>query len=215
MFLSTEDVKQEYLQDATIIHAGSCSLSAQPAATATTYAMNLGKKLGKMISFDLNYRNLLWNDDLDAAKKAILEVLPLVDLLKISDEERFILSPFESVFEFMDHYHITLVVETLGKEGAALYYEGKKITKPIYDGPRVDTTGAGDAFWGAFLSSLLKDGVTLPSNFTESIIEKALIRGNVAGGLCVRSKGAITSLPRSEELDRAVTEWMNTELPSE
>jgi sugar/nucleoside kinase (ribokinase family) len=211
MFLDIEDVKQEYIQDATIIHAGSCSLSSQPAASATKYAMSLGKKLGKMISFDLNYRNLLWDDDLDAAIKAILEVLPLVDLLKISDEERFILSPFDSVFEFMNHYHITLVVETLGKYGAAYYYKGKRVARSIYDGPRVDTTGAGDAFWGGFLSSLLLDGVDSVGGLNEVLLEKALIRGNVAGGLCVREKGAISSLPRKEELEIAIKEYLNEE----
>ncbi len=206
MFLSLEDVKPEYLQDTIFVHAGSCSLSAEPAATATKQALATGKELGKMISFDVNYRNLLWNDDLQAAIEAIQEVLPFVDILKISDEERFILSPFKSIFDFMKHYKISLVVETLGKKGATYYYHGNTVTKPIYDGPRVDTTGAGDAFWGAFLSSLIIDGVTSLKELNETILTKALIRGNIAGGLCVREKGAISSLPRREELDRAVNE---------
>ena len=211
MFLDEDDVKSKYLQDTIVIHAGSCSLSAEKAAIATKKALAGGKKLGKMISFDLNYRNLLWDDNLEAAKEAILDILPSVDLLKISDEERFILSPQQTIFDLMKQYNITLVVETLGREGAACYYKGEKITKPIYDGPRVDTTGAGDAFWGAFLSSILIDGITSPENLTTSILEKAMIRGNVAGGLCVREKGAISSLPRKEELDKAVGDWIDKE----
>jgi len=49
--------------------------------------MKFGKSLGKLISFDVNYRNLLWNDLTDKAVQKIREVLPLVDLLKISEEE--------------------------------------------------------------------------------------------------------------------------------
>ncbi len=190
MFLSLEDVKPEYLQDAIFVHAGSCSLSAEPAASATKQALVTGKELGKMISFDVNYRNLLWNDDLQAAIEAIQEVLPFVDILKISDEERFILSPFKSIFDFMKHYNISLVVETLGKEGATYYYHENTVTKPIYDGPRVDTTGAGDAFWGAFLSSLIIDGVTSLKELNESNSYKSLDSREYCGGpLCAREGG--------------------------
>ncbi|MBN2860771.1 MAG: carbohydrate kinase [Sphaerochaetaceae bacterium] len=211
MFLDSDDVKHEYLRDAIVIHAGSCSLSAEPASSATRQALSSGKLLGKIVSFDLNYRNLMWNDAVDTAKAEILSVLPSVDILKISEEERFILSPYGSVFEFMEAHTITLVVETLGREGAVCHYQGKSFRKPIFDGPRVDTTGAGDAFYGAFLSTLITSGVTSPEDLSEDILTEALIAGNVAGGLCVRSKGAIHSLPKKDELTEAIALYRTKE----
>ena len=202
MFLSPEDVCSEVLNKTKIIHAGSCSLSAEPAAEATKEALRTGKGLGKIISFDLNYRNLMWNDDRDAARKAVEEILPYVDLLKISDEERFIYDAYDSVFDFMKENGISLLVETLGKEGAVCYFNDQKVFMPIYPGPRVETTGAGDAFWGAFLSTLVYEKVLNMEDMNEKIITKALKYGTVAGGLCVREKGAISSLPtRSRMMD--------------
>ena len=161
-----------------------------------------------MVSFDLNYRNLMWGDDMDAAMKAVHEVLPHIDMLKISDEERAVYKEYEDVHNFMEHYNISLVVETLGKEGAVCYFSGKQIFMPIYPGPRVDTTGAGDAFWGAFLSTMIIRGVRSMDDINENIIREALAYGNVAGGLCVREKGAISSLPKREELDMAVKSFI-------
>lgn len=43
--------------------------------------------MGKMVSFDVNYRNLMWDDDRQAAADAVMGILPYVDLLKISEEE--------------------------------------------------------------------------------------------------------------------------------
>src|SRR5699024_11787586 len=40
-----------------------------------------------LVSFDVNYRNLMWDDDEAAATRAVRSILPYVDLLKISEEE--------------------------------------------------------------------------------------------------------------------------------
>ena len=42
MFLRTTDVKEKDIDDSTIIHAGSCSLSAESVASATRKAMQYG-----------------------------------------------------------------------------------------------------------------------------------------------------------------------------
>ena len=45
------------------------------------------KKYGVLVSFDLNYRNLLWNDDRAACSAAVQKILPLVDFLKKFEAE--------------------------------------------------------------------------------------------------------------------------------
>ncbi len=87
MFLSEEEVRDEDLENSVIIHAGSCSLSAPMVAGATRKALRVGHEKGKLISFDVNYRNLMWHNDLDACTKAVMGILPYVDMLKISEEE--------------------------------------------------------------------------------------------------------------------------------
>lgn len=199
MFLTRENVDAALVKDADIVHAGSCSLSKDPAADATAYALSEGKKNGKLVSFDVNYRNLMWNDDREACIAAVQNVLPNVDFLKISEEEEDMLgvTPAEAVGK----YGITVLVETLGSKGAKCYWNGKVLDAPGRKAKCVDATGAGDAFWGGFLSCLLREGVRKTEDLNEQLLTKALNYGNVAGWLCVQKKGAMESLPTNDEID--------------
>lgn len=195
MFLTKEDVKKTDIESATVVHAGSCSLSAEPAASATFYALRLAGSMGKIVSFDVNYRNLMWKNDSKAAAEKIFEVLPYVDLLKVSQEEAAMLGGEDGFFNLMESNGLSAVVETLGPEGAVCYFKGGTLRVGGTSAKPVDTTGAGDAFWAGFLSKLVMQGMGRVSDLTEEKIKKAMEYGNVAGSLCILSKGAISSLP--------------------
>ena len=199
MLLTKELVDEAQVETAAVVHAGSVSLSKEPAAGATVYAMEQAKAHGKLVSFDLNYRNLLWDDDRAAAAKAVQQVLPTVDLLKISDEEEDMLGmpPAEAA----KAYGIAALVETLGADGARCYWNDMVFEVPGRKAKCVDTTGAGDAFWGGFLSCLLRGGVQKPEDLTEELLKRALRYGNVAGWICVQKKGAMESLPTTAEIE--------------
>ena len=48
--------------------------------------MKLAKEKGKLVSYDVNYRDTVWENEA-AAKEAVDSILKYVDLLKISEEE--------------------------------------------------------------------------------------------------------------------------------
>lgn len=198
MFLTREDVDAAGVKDADMVHAGSCSLSRDPAADATVYAITESKRSGKLVSFDVNYRNLMWQDDRDACIAAVQKILPNVDFLKISEEEEDMLGAEPE--EAAKKYGISVLVETLGSAGAKCYWNGKVLHIPGRKANCVDTTGAGDSFWGGFLSYLLRAGVTSTADLTEELLLKAMHYGNVAGWLCVQKKGAMESLPTYEQV---------------
>lgn len=200
MFLTRGDVDQANVCGAQIVHAGSCSLSKAPASDATVYAMTQAKAAGKLVSFDVNYRNLMWEDDRCACIRAVQEVLPLVDFLKISEEEADMLGAEPEAAA--RKYGISVLVETLGGAGAKCVWNGKTLKVPGRPANCVDTTGAGDAFWGGFLSCLLQNGVRNVEDLTEALLIKAMHYGNAAGWLCVQKKGAMESLPTTEEISR-------------
>ena len=52
-------MREADIRDAVIVHAGSGSLSASPAAEATAKALRLGRQMNKLVSFDLNYRDMM------------------------------------------------------------------------------------------------------------------------------------------------------------
>ena len=191
MLLSEADVREADIADSAIVHAGSCSLSAQPEAAATVRAMRLAHEQGKLVSFDVNYRNVMWNDDVDACTCAVMDVLPYVDLLKISEEEVEMMGGEAAILPLMEKHGVALTIETLGAHGARAFFKVKA----------VDATGAGDAFWGAFLAKLRLSGVAKAADLTEAIVRDALEYGNVSGCICVQSKGAIASIPTRDQIE--------------
>lgn len=202
MFLDEDSVKDEDIKNSVIIHAGSCSLSASPEAEATVKALRLGSEYKKLVSFDVNYRNVMWNDDVDACAKKVFEILPYVDILKISEEEVDMMGGEDNLNPLMEKYGISLIVLTLGGDGAKCFFGGKVLNVPGKKAVCVDATGAGDAFWGGFLSSLRFQGVEKAADLTEDKIQKAMYYGNVSGWICVQSKGGIPSLPTRAEIEK-------------
>ena len=106
----------------------------------------------------------------------------------------------ENILPLMARLGIAVVVETLGSRGARCYWNGQVFSVDGLPTECVDATGAGDAFWGAFLARLLRGGVTRRADFTQALLREAMVFGNVAGRLCVREKGAIESLPTWEQI---------------
>ena len=200
MLLEENDVKEADIADSVIVHAGSVTLSATPVDKATVRALRLGHELGKLVSFDVNYRDVMW-DTKDDCTAYVKQILPYVDLLKISDEEVDMLGGEENILSVMAEYGITVVVETLGSKGARCFFGGETFDVPGRKAVCVDATGAGDAFWGGFLSSLRIQGVEKTEQLTREILEKAMTYGNVSGWICVQSKGAIEALPTRAQIE--------------
>ena len=206
MLLREDEVLESDIADAAIIHAGSCSLSAQPVAAATVRALRLGHEKGKLVSFDVNYRNLMWNDDVDACARAVKDILDYVDLLKISEEEVDMIGGEAAIPALMKEHGIALVVQTLGANGVRAYFGGDYFDVAGRKVRAVDATGAGDAFWGAFLAKLRISGVEKAADLTAAVIREALEYGNISGSICVQTKGAIASIPTRMQIEACMRE---------
>ena len=202
MFIREADVREADIREAVIVHAGSCSLSASPAAEATAKALRLGRQMNKLVSFDLNYRDMMWNNRPEACAAKVREILPYVDLLKVADDEVFVLGGEEALPGLMERYGLTLVVETLGDQGAVGFFRGERIPVSGRSARCLDATGAGDAFWGGLLSMLRFRGVTAAKELTVPLVREAMAYGNVGGWLCIQGMGAIPSLPTRREIER-------------
>lgn len=199
--LTIEDIKKAKIEESKMVHAGSCSLSQGTAVEATVYAMKAAHENNKLVSFDVNYRNVMWDDDIDACTAKVREVLPYVDFLKISEEEVDMMGGEDNILPLMKENGITVVIETLGANGAKCFFGGEVREIPGRKAKAVDATGAGDAFWGGFLSSILIQGAEKKEDITLENILKAMEYGNIAGWICVQTKGAIDSLPTRAQIE--------------
>ena len=200
VMLCKEDISDEALKAAKIVHFGSVSLTADPSRTATLDAAARAKKLGATITYDPNYRANLWKNKEDAIAQ-MKAPLPLVDILKVSDEELPLLTgttDCESGTAQLAQNGIRLIFVTLGANGV-LYRFGDKTGHVAGVPCKVgDTNGAGDTFFGAALSKLCKEEL---DTLTVDKLEGILAFANKAASITTSRHGAIPAMPTLAEVE--------------
>lgn len=199
MLLSEEDVRRVKIEDYDIIHAGSVSQSGSPEKDAVLLALKTAKDKGKLVSFDINYRDKIWS--IEDCQAEVKKVIPYVDLLKISEEELMFVGGEANIPSYMADNDIAVIVLTRGGDGARVFFDNKTLDVPSMKVEVKDTTGAGDAYWGGFLSSLLRQGVTSTSGITADKLKIAGLYGAVSGGLCIQKPGGIPAIPTLNEIE--------------
>lgn len=198
--LTEADVPAALLLDTRFLHFGSVSLTAQPARDTTLSAVRRAKTLGALISYDPNYRPSLWPDEATAVAQ-MREPLPLVDVLKVSDEELSLLTGsagLESGTALLAEQGVPLVLVTLGADGAFYRFRNRMGHVPGIPCTVGDTNGAGDAFFGAVLARLSRLEGLEALDF--AALEKILVFANKTASLTVSRHGAIPAMPSLEEV---------------
>ena len=201
VMLCKEDISEGALKAAKIVHFGSVSLTADPSRTATLDAVARAKKLGAIITYDPNYRANLWKNKEEAIAQ-MKAPLPLVDILKVSDEELPLLTgttDCESGTAQLAQKGIRLIFVTLGANGV-FYRFGDKTGHVAGVSCKVgDTNGAGDTFFGAALSKLCKEELDI---LTVDKLEGILAFANKAASITTSRHGAIPAMPTLEEIEK-------------
>ncbi len=199
--LRFEDVQAALLENTRVLHFGSVSLTAEPSRSATLQAVRQAKARGALISYDPNYRASLWPDEATAVER-MLEPLELVDILKVSDEELPLLTGTGDLLQgsaALAAKGIRLVLVTLGADGAFYRFGTQTGRIPGVKVTVGDTNGAGDTFFGAALSRLVKRESldTLSTGELEDILRFA----NRAAAVTTSRHGAIPAMPTLEEME--------------
>ena len=199
--LTQEELREDLIKDSKVFHIGSLSLTAEPAKGTTFRALEVAKENGCIVSYDPNYRAPLW-DNVDAAVAGMRSVLSYVDVMKLSDEETELLTGKyepEDAAKVLLEKGVKIVAVTLGAEGALVCTKEGSVVVPGYKANLVDTTGAGDSFWGGFLHKLLESGKR-PEDVTLEEAASFAKYGNAVASLCVEKRGAIPAMPTIEDV---------------
>ena len=117
-------------------------------------------------------------------------MLRLADLIAVNEVEAAQLAAH--VGRDVDDLGVPALLVTLGRRGAVYRTGGQSIETPAFEVTAVDTTGAGDTFFGFFLAGL--DTGADPA--------AALRRAAAAGALQVTKPGAGDAIPTGAEVDR-------------
>lgn len=180
--LSPDDLEAEWFEGATAV-----SLQLEVPLETMLAAARLGKEAGALTVLNLA-----------PAQQLSAEQLADIDVLLVNESEAAIqlgvdeIEPEAAVVQLAEL--VPMAVLTVGAQGA-YWAQGPKSG---HVGSRTvratDTTGAGDAFAGAFTAHLS----------TGASLEEAVRFGVAAGGIAVTREGAQSSMPELEEIQAAL-----------
>lgn len=200
--LSRSQLEGADFPQAKVFHFGAVSLTDQPSREATLYGAERAKLAGSIITYDPNLRLSLWKDP-EEARREILAAAPLADIIKVSEEEGEFLfgetDPRTICQRIEAEFAPAMVVVTQAAEGCTCSINGEVWSAPAYDVHTIDTTGAGDCFFGGLLHCLLQSGKR-PQELTGEEVAHMLDFGNATGSLATAKKGAIPSIPTLAEI---------------
>lgn len=193
--LSEVDVRDIDLSEYSIIHFGSAT-AFLPGPLQQAYKSLLKKALTKniFISFDPNYRHLLFKDSTINFIEQAWHFFRYCHFFKVSDEEAMLITGTSSVKDaaaILSQNTTAIFTITLGSAGTMLVHKG---TEEIVDSIKInsiDTTGAGDAFVGAILYQLADYSLSAIKAMDIDAWKKIIHNANKAGARTCEYMGAM------------------------
>ena len=199
IFYRSADYNLEYnedigsiLKNSKIVHFSCWPISQKKSRKVIEKVIEEARKNNVLIGFDPNYHEMIWEEGHDGIEY-IKNLIGKLDIIKPSevDAERIFGpdTPENHVDKFIQ-CGAKLVIMTLGKDGAIVSNGTETIKFKTLATEVVDTTGAGDAFWGGFYTALT-------SNYP---LKEALNIGFATSAFKLKNVGAIAELPSIEEI---------------
>jgi sulfofructose kinase len=186
--LKAHEIHPEDIAAAGMLHIDGCDTD------AATYAASIAREHGIPVSLDV-----------DTVYSNFEKVLNRVDYLVAGSDWPQRWTGEQDIFTALDSiqraYSCVVTAMTLGINGALAYSAGVWHYSPGFSVHRVDTTGAGDTFHGAFCYGILK-GFELPA---------ALDFANAAAALNCTGLGARGHLPSLAEVNELLSDAENPE----
>ncbi len=194
-YLTKEEVDAIDLNEVTIIHFGSATgFLPGPLQEAYLHLLHKAIRLNISVSFDPNYRHLLFPNNTQTFIDQSWNFLQHCNFFKVSDEEAMLITQtnhLEKATEILLQKTTAVFAITLGKEGTLLGINGEQhIIESIPITP-IDTTGAGDAFVGAMLYQLSHRSKAQINELNPSDWRRFIANANKAGARTCEYLGAM------------------------
>ena len=193
LHFTAEEFKDIEFEKGDILEFGSVALKTAEAKRAHLALIEKAKKAGATVCFDPNLRFNLW-DSASELKSAVNEFLPYADVVKVGADELDFLTGGSIEAVFAGGLKILLVTD--GGKGAKLYLaDGREFACNGYKVKAVDTTGAGDSFFGGFIAQLMEG---------KTSYQEMLDFACKCGAYTTTGYGAIPAMGNKEKIERAV-----------
>lgn len=169
-----------------ILHLGTLMLSTACGRRFADGLIARAHQAGILLSMDVNLRMDLFASP-EEAIRVYTPYLKEASILKLSEDEAMLLSGKDEIVDAMRALYTPgqLMVVTMGSRGSMCQLNDAVYTVPSIPLKPIDTTGAGDAFWGTFLAHI--EG----KEWTADTLTNAMKQANAAGANATQFKGAI------------------------
>ena len=195
---SVDDLDAEYISGAKVLHTSGISLAiSKTARDATLEALRVNREGDGFNSFDVNMRAKLW--DIGTAKESLAKAFSLSDVVYASMDDMetlYGLTDMEKAAKHLRKMGVETVVIKHGGKGCYVSTDEKSFTSPGYKIKVVDSTGAGDAFDGAWIKGVIEGWE----------LEKTASFANAVGALTATGLGAVVPIPRFDEAVKLIKE---------
>jgi 2-dehydro-3-deoxygluconokinase len=193
--LRADDLDPGYLARARIVHtSGITQAISATAREAAEAAMDIARRSGVLVSYDLNLRPRL--GPVSALRAMVADAVARADVVFLSDEDAALLDERrtpQAVAEDLCARGPRLVVLKRGPDGCVVNTaDGGRWTVPSWPVAVVDATGAGDAFDAGFLVEWLRGAPP----------EAAAHLATAVGALTAAGLGAVTPLPTRADVQK-------------
>lgn len=197
--LSLGELREDMFSNTDIFHVSGVTLSlGENIRSVAIELLHRFKNAGALISFDVNYRSSLWSEK--AAKEVVRSVLPLVNILFVSEETLHrMLGESGTLTEIQEKYadtypHLKIIASTQRRVKSArthsftsLVYDATEhrhyTEAPYEDIDVIDRIGSGDAYVAGALYGIIKDGTI------ESLVKygnaMAALKSTTHGDMCM------------------------------
>ena len=183
-----------------ILHTGSIATFLNPGAGAVKSLLEQART-HCMVTYDPNIRPALLGSHREALA-TFEELVPLTDVVKLSDEDAHWLYPQKSLDETAAHIlglGAGLTVITKGADGSQFTTAAANISIPAVKSKVADTIGAGDSYMSALILGFLTRGT---EGFAPAVLEQLGHTAAAAAAITVQRPGA--NPPTLEELNIAI-----------
>ncbi|MDO6524765.1 carbohydrate kinase [Motilimonas sp. 1_MG-2023] len=190
-----------------IFHICSNTLTHEGLFQTTLMGLQQAQQANFLTSFDVNLRLPLWRDP-SRIKARVLDCISYCDIVKLSQDELEYLAAEEPTQAFIEDLLTlgpSLVLVTDADKPVSLYMADKTLTQVTPKVTVMDTTGAGDAFMGAWLYAMLAQNVCNPAALEQAlnhddVWQFALKTAVTGGGFAVTHQGAWSALPTLSDI---------------
>ena len=190
------DVIKDKLDDFDLFHFGSATAFLEGELKESYFKLkDYAKENNKMISFDANYRDALFDNKKEIFISCSKDFIKDSYIVKLSEEEAQLISGESDISEaskIIVKLGCKNLIVTLGKKGAMLTTSEKQVLVKTQEVKMKDSTGAGDAFIGAVLVQILND--------LEKSLEEIIYLANLVGAITTTKLGALESIPTFDEV---------------